>query len=171
MTNKRGTKNIWYSGNVPLQDTCSTSYMICQENWHIHRLSIECKVQIFIERDIYVPNHARCCNNHLDEEGLLLRPLLLRLTYVNRPYVIKGHELAIVLRTPRTAAQKEPSFQDENALGDEEFRLFTTLWDLTCKDTKQMLLFFNHLLPPERFMYSFGKKENQIFICAFDNGC
>ena len=41
--------------------------MICQENRDIHRLSIECKVQIYIERDIYVPNHARCCNNHLDE--------------------------------------------------------------------------------------------------------
>lgn len=73
-----------------LTQTRNSTCLICNADADIHKLSIECKANVFILRDIYIPENVRSCRHHLNDQGYLLQPLLIGLRSVNRPYVIRG---------------------------------------------------------------------------------
>lgn len=75
-----------------LTQTSSHTCMICNQYPNIQRLSVEYLVNVFIKKNIYIPE-TKCCRIHLDDNGLLLQFLLEGLRFVNRPYVICGQQL------------------------------------------------------------------------------
>lgn len=79
-----------------LSQTRSATCLICNQEHDVHRLSLQAQVNIFITSDIYIPSNVRCCQNHLDGKGFLLRPLHTGLRFINRPYVIKRSRTANV---------------------------------------------------------------------------
>lgn len=55
-----------------LTQTASQSCVICYEQNDIERLSIKCRVQVFVKRNIYIPDNVRSCRHHLDADGFFL---------------------------------------------------------------------------------------------------
>lgn len=106
-----------------LKQTSNVTCLICNNGNNIQRLSSKCRVNIFICKNIYVPESARACLQHLDEDGIILRPLLEGLEFVNRPYKIKGPQMYTFLQELRTAGNyKKWEFHSENSFTDEEFK-------------------------------------------------
>lgn len=81
-----------------LTQTRNNSYVICNAVANVHRLSIECRVNVFVLQDIYIPEHVRSCRHHLDDNGLFLKVLLPGLQSINRPYAINGQNLQAFLQ-------------------------------------------------------------------------
>lgn len=61
----------------------NSSCLICNAVGDMRRLSIACRVNIFLVQNIYVPENVRACVHHFDKEGLLPRLLLAGLTSIN----------------------------------------------------------------------------------------
>lgn len=57
--------------NVIFQTRNSTC-LICNANNNLHRLTEECKANVFIQRNIFFPETVRSCEHHLDSRGYLL---------------------------------------------------------------------------------------------------
>lgn len=85
---------------------------------------MECKANIFIQRNIYIPETVRSCPHHLDSRGYIHSHLCLGLRSINRPYVIRGPQLQTFLQGLREAARSVTRIEDENSLTDEEFESF-----------------------------------------------
>ena len=66
--------------NVLFQ-TSSQTCLICNARHGIHRLSLKCRIDIFVKKNIYVAENHLCCNDHLNEMGLLSDNLLHGLRY------------------------------------------------------------------------------------------
>ncbi|KYN50167.1 hypothetical protein ALC62_01022 [Cyphomyrmex costatus] len=60
-----------------LSQTRNGTCLICNAEVDLHRLSIECKANVFICRNIYIPENVKSCQYHLDGRGFLLPALLL----------------------------------------------------------------------------------------------
>ncbi|KMQ84797.1 vacuolar protein sorting-associated protein 13c [Lasius niger] len=88
----------------------------------MRRLSIACRVNIFLVQNIYVSENVRACVHHFDEEGLLPRLLLAGLRSINRPYVIKGPQLQIFLQQLRNVANNQNKFENETSFSEDEFK-------------------------------------------------
>lgn len=67
-----------------LSPTRSHSYIICNARENLHRLSLECRVNVFIISDIYAPEFRRICDHH----GFVLPDLIRGLRFVNKPYFV-----------------------------------------------------------------------------------
>lgn len=69
--------------------------------------------------------NSKCCQRHLDDEGLLLEELLDGLCFVDRPYVIKGIQLKQFLEELLHNANSMfvSRYDNENNFTDEEFQL------------------------------------------------
>lgn len=80
-----------------LTQNANRSCVICNADYDLHRLSIECTVNVFIETNIIVLEDVKSCEHHLDENGLFLNFLLPGLHFFNRPYIIKGLQLSAFL--------------------------------------------------------------------------
>lgn len=50
----------------------NSSYIFCNSSTNVHRLSLECRVNIFVMKNIYIPEYVNCCNRHLDTNGHIL---------------------------------------------------------------------------------------------------
>ena len=101
-----------------LTQTASQSCIICNAMDNLQRLSKEARTKIFVKRNIYVPDNVRSCPIHLDEKGLLMNVLLSDLRSINRPYVIKGPQLSMLLQeliaTRNIAANKTEGIYESN---------------------------------------------------------
>lgn len=135
--------------------------LICNEEVDVHRLSIDCKVQIFALCDIFCPEIVRSCNHHLDQRGYILEPLLRGLRSINRRYVIPGRYLERFLQATRNAINRR-RFEDVYDLTDEETLIFTSL-------TKQQF--------DELFNYcdrvngrAISRKDLFMFLCKLRQG-
>ena len=53
---------------------------------------------VYIKRNIYIPPNAKSCRYHLDENNLILRPLIEGIHCTERPYIIEGEELKLILQ-------------------------------------------------------------------------
>lgn len=105
-----------------LAQTASQSCIVCNVQDNIVRLTIQCRVNIFVERNIYVPENVRSCAHHLNDRGYFFNIILLGLHYINRPYIIKGPQLNIFLQQLRYVCVNKSKGIDENQLTDEEFQ-------------------------------------------------
>ena len=81
-----------------LTQTRSSSCLICNAVRNLHRLSIECKAYVFLKRNIYIPEGVKSCAHHLDNKGHILYHLLNGLRFINRPYVIRGPLLDLLMK-------------------------------------------------------------------------
>lgn len=56
-----------------VHQTTSYSCITCNAANNIERLSVNCRVNVFLIRDIYVHENVRSCAHHLDGNGLFYR--------------------------------------------------------------------------------------------------
>lgn len=89
--------------NVLTQTNSSTCFICNGANEH--RLSIKTRLQVFLARDIYIPEYVRCCPAHLDDHGNIYRYLLPGLRFIRKLYVIKGTQLMPFLQDLRDGQQ------------------------------------------------------------------
>lgn len=102
------------------------SCFICGATESTHSLSLETRVDVYIQLETYVPPLAKCCNNHLDATGLISRLVLPRIQFFNRPFVMQGTELQGFMQVLLNAARMSRRVYEEN-LSDEEFVYLTSL--------------------------------------------
>ena len=76
-----------------LTQTSSHTCLICNAPQNIHRLTLRCRIDIFVNKNIYIPENCLCCNRHLDDNKLLLKNLQEGLRFINRPYIFRGSQL------------------------------------------------------------------------------
>lgn len=101
-----------------------SSFKLTDEEPHL--MNNDCRVQVFIETNIYVPEGVRVCDGHLNTSRCLASPLANGLRYVNRPIVLKGQEPIMFLQAMRNHAQA-PKIIDENSINDEYFTVISPI--------------------------------------------
>lgn len=149
-----------------LTQTSSHTCFICGAIADLRRLTLEARVKIFVNRDIYIPKGVRSCQQHLDDEACVTIALLPGLRFVNRPYVIKGAELQSFLQGLRQASTKIPDFSDESNLNDADFKCLTSL----TKDQFHLLLTYCDPVPENGKMRHVYKKDLLTFLCKMRQG-
>lgn len=70
--------------------------IFCNADEDLVRLSVECKVDVYIKCDIFFPENVRSCGLHLDGRNFILTPLLRGLECINRQYVVNGPYLTVI---------------------------------------------------------------------------
>lgn len=125
-------------------------------------------MQVFIARNIYIPEYVRCCPVHLDDKGDIHRCLLPGLRFVRRPYVIKGTQLMSFLQALRDAVNShvEYKFNDENSFTDDELKC---LISVTKEQFRELFTFCDSDLKLERQRH-ITKKHLLIFLCKLRQG-
>ncbi|XP_018394741.1 PREDICTED: uncharacterized protein LOC108773430 [Cyphomyrmex costatus] len=149
-----------------LSQTRNGTCLICNAEVDLHRLSIECKANVFICRNIYIPENVKSCQHHLDGRGFLLPALLLGLQSINRPYVIRGPELQVFLQGLRDVATSMTRIDDESSLTDEEFECFSPI----TKDQFRELFTYCDRVPREGGYRYVTKKHLLMFLCKMRQG-
>lgn len=149
-----------------LTQTTNNSCMICNSVVNIRRISNECRVDIFISRNIYVPENVRSCPDHLDDKGFLLRVLLPGLRFITRPYTIKGPELQILLQQLRDIVTDTQTYEDENSFTDADFQCIAPV----TKNQFQELFEFCDPVREETFFRYISKKDLLLFLCKLKQG-
>ena len=92
------------------------------------RLSAECRVNIFIIKNTYVPESARCCFQYLGTNGFIPHILLDGLQFVNKPYRLVDTELHNFLQSLRQSAIiDEPYFNSEEKFSVDEFSAISSI--------------------------------------------
>ncbi|XP_025264350.1 uncharacterized protein LOC112637886 [Camponotus floridanus] len=148
-----------------LTQTANRTCVICNVE-DVPKVSADCRVNVFILCNIYIPENVRSCQHHLDDRGFFLEPLLCGLQFINRPYVLKGPQLAIFLQGLRNVAVNKRRFVDENSLTDSEFSSFSPV------TKEQFLELFNYC---DRVTCNGGyryvlKKDLLMFLCKLRQG-
>lgn len=140
--------------------------MICNQYPNIQRLSVKCRVNVFIKKNIYISETAKCCRIHLDDNVLLLQFLLEGLRFINRPYVICGQQLQIILQELQTVCQNGCSYNDKNSFTDEEFKSIAPL----SRDQFRKLYTFCDSIPREKGYKYVSKRDLLLFLCKLRQG-
>lgn len=60
-----------------LTQTANRTCVVSNAQHDVHKISADCRVNVFIMCNIYIPNDVRSCQHHLDDRGFFLEPLLL----------------------------------------------------------------------------------------------
>ena len=147
-------------------ETRNSSCILCNSSANVHRLSLECRVNVFVMKNIYIPEYVNCCNRHLDSNGHILQPLLSALRYINRPFVIKGQQLQTFLQALRDVANSKSCYDNENCFTDDDFK---TVAPIT-KEQFQDLYTYCDRVPQEHGFRSISKKDLLTFLCKLRQG-
>lgn len=149
-----------------LTQTASQTCVICNAQNDIERLSLQCRVQVFIKRNIYIPDNVRSCRHHLDANGCFLNMLLLGLQFINRPYVIKGQQLQVFLQEMRNVSLNRGKGIDFDNLTDEEFE---SLSPINKNQFEELLTYCDPV-----FLYGnmrqVHRKDLLVFLCKMRQG-
>lgn len=92
----------------------------------LQAISNICRAQVFIEKNIYLPESLYACEEHFDEEGILTEDVMQNLRSINRPIVLRGEELATLLESMRLAALANKQLS-ESMLSDPDFQIITSI--------------------------------------------
>lgn len=149
-----------------LKQIANHSCVICYVDYNTHRLSIECRVKVFVLTNIYVPSNVRSCAHHLDEKGFFLQVLLPGLQSINRPYVIRGEELQIFLQQLRNMAINQERYEDENCFSNNEFQSITPI---TKEQFRELFTFCDRVPHTGGYRYV-TKKDLLTFLCKLRQG-
>lgn len=98
----------------------------------LNRISLQARVQIYLDTNIYVPVSVRLCPNHLDNEGYVFRILCQDFKAIFRPITLQGIEiqnLFVELRN-RALLPIGDRLIKENALSADDFYTMTSLTKL-----------------------------------------
>lgn len=107
-----------------LTQTNNGTCVICNAQLNLQALSVECRANIFISCNVFIPELVKSCAEHLDSRRYLLTHLFLGLRYIYRPYQIKGQQLQTFLQGLREVAKSMTRIEDEHSFTDEEFIIF-----------------------------------------------
>lgn len=143
-----------------------TRCILCPLELGVTRLSIDCRVNIFVNKDIYIPEGARSCPDHLDEYGFILEDFVPQLVYVNRPYVIQGDQLQSFMQGLRKAANAAAKISvDENSYSDDDFTVLTPI----TKQQFENLYTYCDPIPIQvknaNYVRNVSQKDLLIFLC------
>jgi len=149
-----------------LTQTSSHTCLICNAQQNLTRLSTDCRVHIFIKRNIYVPEYVVCCNNHLTEKGLLFENLIEGLRFINRPYILKGRQLLILLDGLRqqTVKNSKQKYEDESNLSENDFAAISPI----TKD--QFLDLFSYCRNVSIDQRRLSKRDLLCYLCKMKQG-
>uniref|UniRef100_A0ABD2WGS7 DDE Tnp4 domain-containing protein n=1 Tax=Trichogramma kaykai TaxID=54128 RepID=A0ABD2WGS7_9HYME len=110
-----------------LWQTRNNSCFICNRENNLHRLTIDCEVNVFVKCNIYLPETVRSCNVHLDRFGNISEPLLGGLQSITRQCVIPGRYLQSFMQALRDNAIKNTRLNDLDNVSEEETLTLTSL--------------------------------------------
>lgn len=116
--------------------------------------------------NIYIPENVRSCQNHLDDRGFILSPLLPSLRFINKPYIINGQQLHLFLQELRNVAINSTRFEDEHSFTDEEFHSISPI----TKEQFLELFTFCDPVPCQRGHRYITKKDLLMFLCKLRQG-
>ncbi|XP_043464129.1 uncharacterized protein LOC122499719 [Leptopilina heterotoma] len=141
--------------------------LLCNTDVNLHRKSIESRVNIFVNVNIYVPGDVRICNLHIDENGFVFRALQDGLQFINRPYIIDGQELQIVLQLLRGLVVDKKQFVDVDSISDEEF---TSLSPISKVQFNELYEFCRPVPRNDRGFRHVSKRDLLMFLCKMKEG-
>lgn len=149
-----------------LSQTASRSCVICNAVNDVHRLSITCRVNAYLIKNIYIPENVRSCAHHLDERGCFPKLVLDTLRSVNRPYFIRGQQLQCFLEQIRNVFNTQDRFNDENNFTDEEFKSISPIDKVQFRN----LHTYCDRVPVKRDFRYVSKKYLLTFLCKLRQG-
>lgn len=119
-----------------LSQTSNNACLVCNARNNIHRLTLECRVHIFINKNILVPATRVSCDHHLNDSGLFSQDILDQLQFVNRPYLLDGQDLQIFMQGLLLEAinSVERRYTDDNCLTDDEFKIMYSVTKAQFRD-------------------------------------
>ncbi|CAB0027907.1 unnamed protein product, partial [Trichogramma brassicae] len=94
---------------------------------NVARLSLDSKVEIYIQCGIFFPETVRCCPHHLDERGYILPPLLAGVRCFKRAYNPPGQYVIRFMEKMRVKSLKSRRINDISDLTDHQACAFTSL--------------------------------------------
>lgn len=103
-------------------------------------MSLESRLQIFIDLNVFVPSSVRCCLNHLNDQGYLHNQHYNVIRFVRRPYKLKGNEISKYLQAMREIInnnKKKRDFSDINDYTEEEFNIVSPVTKLQFNELLQ----------------------------------
>lgn len=143
---------------------------ICNAPDEVRRVSLEARLNVFVLRNIYVPEDVRCCEHHFDHDGFILQPLILGLRFTNRPYAISGPELQTFLEHLRNLALANPRLTNADSLTDEEF---SCLYPLNKPQFEDLLTYCEAVQDANaagEFFRRISRKDLMAFLCKMRQG-
>lgn len=148
-----------------LTQTRNGTCLICNAALNLHYLSMECRANVFITINIFIPESVKSCADHLDDRGYLLQHLLPGLKYVYRPYRLERQQLQLFMQSLREVANNKTKIEDENSFSDAEFKIFFSV----TKQQFQELFNYCAEVPVadigHRYVY---KKDILLFYANYD---
>lgn len=148
-----------------LTQTSNNTCVICNAHNNLHRLSVKCRVNVFIETTIFIPTNVRSCLHHLDENGLLLKILLPGLRSINRPRKVNGPEMLDFLNHLRQGCIDKAKPLDTN-LTEEEFKCIAPI---TKEQFEELFTFCDPVMQNGKLNY-ISKKDLLTFLCKMRQG-
>lgn len=149
-----------------VRQTASQTCIICNNPNDVQRLSLQCRLQVFIQRNIYIPDNVRSCAHHLDNNGLLFNILLLGLQFINRPYIIRGQQLQLFLEGLRNVALKRGTGIDYDKLTDEEFECLSPI---NKQQFEELLTYCDPVVQNGKLRHV-GRLDLLMFLCKLRQG-
>lgn len=149
-----------------LTQSSSHSCVICNAVVDLTRLSLNARINVFIVRNIYIPENVRSCEHHLDDNGRIFQFLLPALRSVNRPYIIRGRQLQDFLQALRSVASNVRDFSDVHSFEDSDFQCITSL----SKDQFQKLFTFCDPVEQAGGSRYVHRKDLITFLCKLRQG-
>ncbi|CAB0030858.1 unnamed protein product [Trichogramma brassicae] len=150
-----------YKLNV-LRQTRNDSCFICNNRHDVQRLALDCKIDVFVRCNIYMPDTVRSCNAHLDGRGFILRPLLAGLRCLRRHIVIPRDQVKMILEAMRNHSLANERLNDVYDFSDDEMYTLTSL----TKEQFNILFTYCDGIPGRRI----GRKDLLIFLCKMRQG-
>lgn len=143
-----------------LSQTSSETCLVCCRSNDIHRLTSQCRVDIFVKRNIYVPIKYVCCNRHLDEKCFLQENILRDLKFINRPCILKGSELQLFLQAMREEIihSTKRKYELENDLTEEQLKTISPIFK---EDFNDLFTYCNSV--PIQGGYRYVQKRPSMF--------
>ena len=151
--------------NILLQRSGRICFL-CNAEHDLRRLSLEARIQIFLKRDIYVPQYTKTCQHHLSDDNLILFALLPGLRYVNIPYVIPGQDMQVFLQSLRSKIIKSRNLADDAEFTDAEFKVLTSL---TKGQFNELLDYCDPVRENNSLRYIY-EKDLITFLCKLRQG-
>lgn len=151
-----------------LRQSSSNTCFICGNEGNVTRISLECRVNIYLKKNVYTSENTKSCAQHLDDRGHLFDHLYDELHFVNRPYRFKGNQLSTFLGELRSFANNTSNtkFNNENNISEEHF---ASISPITKEQFRELYTFCDPIYEGDFFRY-ITKSDLLVFLCKLRQG-
>lgn len=133
----------------------------------VRRLSLPCRVNVYMKRNIFIPDGFRSCGQHLNEDDFILDEELVTLQSIRRPVRISAAALLPFLEELRNLAN--PTFQRYTNEADFTAEDFNSVSPIT-KEQFQELFSYCDPVPATNGVRHIYKKDLLMFLCKMRQG-